>query len=215
MPLDYPSNPTVGSTYVLNGRSWIWDGLAWNLTSVGIIGATGLTGATGVLITSANVSTGNLVIGLSSNSTINAGRVIGATGLTGSTGLTGATGSTGPSPNFVLEASNTLTGSTGTVVHNYTVGGIWIHTSIAANFTANFTNVPTTAGSVVNFTLVLIQGASPYFPNAVQIDGVAQTINWLEGLTPTPVANKKDMASFNLVRNAGSWIVFGSYATFG
>lgn len=321
MPLDYPSNPTLGQTYILNGRSWIWDGWAWSLTSAGTIGATGATGAQGATglvggptysVTNSGASsylidgvanpTINLLRGFtyyfpvaatghpfwiktsqvtgtgstystgvtnngSENGTIvftvpfdapstlyyicqfhssmsgtllvsNVGPVgstgitgnigatgstgpvgstgaTGVTGSTGSTGVIGATGSTGPSPNFVLEASNTLTGSTGTVAHNYTVGGIWIHTGIAANFTANFTNVPTTAGSVVNFTLVLIQGATPYYSNAVQIDGVAQTINWLEGVTPTPLANKKDMVSFNLVRSAGSWIVFGSYSTFG
>lgn len=318
MPLDYPSNPTVGDTYVLNGRSWIWDGYAWSLTSAGTIGATGATGFTGAtglvggptysvansgassyLIDNVANPTINLLRGFTyyfpvtatghpfwiktsqvtgtassyssgvtnngtENGTIvftvpfdapdtlyyicqfhgsmsgtllvsNVGPVgstgiqgnIGATGSTGpvgstgpigptgSTGPTGATGSTGPAPNFILEGSNTITNATGVVTHNYNVSGIFIHSSISNNFTANFTNVPTNANAVISFSLLCIQGAAGYYPNAVQIDGAAQTINWVDSTTPVPTPNKKDLFSFSLLRSSGSWIVLGSASSYG
>lgn len=215
MSLDYPLNPSVDQIYSVAGRSWRWDGTAWNLTSVGVIGATGATGIQGNIGLTGATGIQGLIGATGLTGPQGATGITGATGLTGSTGAQGSTGATGPAPNLIAEASNTLTGSTGTVAHSYTVGGIWIHTSIAANFTANFTNVPTTAGTVVSFTLILIQGATAYFPNAVQIDGVAQTINWFDGVAPTPLANKREIASFNLVRNSGAWIVFGSYSSFG
>lgn len=137
---------------------------------------------------------------------------LGPTGATGATGIPGATGST---PNFILELSNTLTAATGVVAHNYNLGGVYIHTSIASNFTANFTNVPTTTGAVVNFTLVLNQGATPYMVTAVQIDGQAQTIKWVENVVPSGNANKTDLVSFNLLRISGSWVVLGSLSSFG
>lgn len=187
MAIDYPSNPSVGQTYNFNGRSWLWDGYAWSLTSVGIIGATGSTGPIGAT---------------------------GATGLQGSTGPQGSTGATGVPPNLILEASNTISGATGTVVHSYTVAGIFIHSSIASNFTANFTNVPTTAGGVVSFSLILLQGLTAYYPNAVQIDGVNQTINWVDGAAPTPAANRKEVVSFTLIRNGGAWVVLGNMSSY-
>ena len=140
---------------------------------------------------------------------------IGSTGATGIQGNIGSTGATGPGANIAIETLNVLSGSTGTVVHDYTLGGLFLHTSIAANFTANFTNVPTTNNSVINFTLVLYQGATGYYPNAVSIDGAAQTILWNENTTPTPNANKTDIVSFSLLRSSNTWRVIGSFSTYG
>ena len=108
-----------------------------------------------------------------------------------------------------------LNASTGTVAHDYTAGGIFVHTNIASNFTANFFNVPTTDNRISNFTLILYQGATPYYPTAVQIDGAAQTILWFDGNTPTATANKTEIASFSLVRVSGAWRVLGNYSMYG
>ena len=318
MPLDYPSNPTLGQTYILNGRSWIWDGWAWSLTSAGTIGATGATGlqgATGLvggptysvtnsgassyLINSVANPTINLLRGFTyyfpvastghpfwiktsqvtgtgssyssgvANNGVESGTVIftvpfdapdtlyyicqfhssmsgillvsnvgpvgstgiqgnvgatgstgpigatGATGPAGATGSLGSTGATGSTPNLILEGSTTITNATGVVAHNYNLGGIFVHSSISANFTANFTNVPTNANAVISFSLVCLQGGTAYYPSAVQVDGVAQTINWADAITPTPVANKKEVYSFNLIRSSGAWVVLGSGTSFG
>jgi hypothetical protein len=32
MPLDFPSSPTTGQSYTLNGRTWEWNGTAWQVT---------------------------------------------------------------------------------------------------------------------------------------------------------------------------------------
>ena len=139
----------------------------------------------------------------------------GATGTAGTPGSAGATGATGITPSLQTETFTVLTASTGVVAHNYQTGGLWTHTSISANFTANFTNVPTTDNRTHNFSLILYQGATAYYPNAVQIDGSAQTILWVDGNTPTPTANKTELATFALVRVSGAWRVLGSYSTFG
>jgi 6-phosphogluconolactonase (cycloisomerase 2 family) len=114
------------------------------------------------------------------------------------------------------EPLNTKSGATGVVAHDYTTGGTWYHTSIAANFTANFTNVPTTDARSVVFNLVLVQGATAYIPSALQIDGSAQTIKWANGVTPTGNPNKVDIATFTLIRTGAAWAqVFGTYSSFG
>jgi hypothetical protein len=113
------------------------------------------------------------------------------------------------------ELLNTKTGATGTVTHDFSTGAIWYHSSISANFTANFTNVPTTADRAISVVLILVQGATPYIPNAVQIDGAAQTILWQDNTVPTGNANKRDLTSFTLVRTGSTWTVLGSLSTYG
>ena len=104
--------------------------------------------------------------------------------------------------------------ATGVVVHDFSTGAIWSHETIAANFTANFTNMPTTSGRTIVCTLMILQGATAYIPNAVQIDGVAQTISWQGGSAPTGTANKREIVSFTFVRSA-SWFVLGSLTSYG
>jgi len=115
------------------------------------------------------------------------------------------------------EVYNAKTSATGTVVHDFSTGAIWSHASMAANFTANFTNVPTTVNRTIVLSLILLQGATPYIPNAVQIDGVVQTLNWLGGSAPTGGANKKEIVSFTLIRSAAgpAWTVLGSLTSYG
>lgn len=115
----------------------------------------------------------------------------------------------------VIETSSALSGATGTVAHSFTTSNVWYHTSIAANFTANITNVPTTVNKISTITLVLVQGATPYIPNALQIDGVAQTIKWAGNTTPTPVANRTELVVFTLIRTAaGAWVVLGQHSSY-
>jgi hypothetical protein len=113
------------------------------------------------------------------------------------------------------EVLNTKSSATGTVVHNFLEGAIWYHSSISANFTANFTNVPTTDNRTISVVLVLTQGATAYIPNAVQIGGAAQTILWQGGTAPTGNANKTDIVSFTLLRTGSAWTVLGSLGTYG
>jgi hypothetical protein len=185
-------------------------------------GPTGPTGATGPSVTGPTGATGA------------------ASTVTGPTGATGpsVTGPTGPAwtggtiasastfssdltvqglftSQQASELLNTKTGATGVVVHDFATGGIFYHSSIAAGFTANFTNVPTTDNRALVVTLVLAQGATAYIPSAVQIAGVSQTINWLGTSAPSGNANKKDIISFTLIRTGAAWTVLGSLSTYG
>jgi hypothetical protein len=114
------------------------------------------------------------------------------------------------------EVMTSLTGATGVVAHNYNSGTVFYHSSISGNFTANFTNMPTTTNRVISMTLILSQGATSYIPSAVQINGTSQSIQWFTGTTPTGLANKVDIVTFNIIRTSGgAWTVLGSLSTFG
>jgi hypothetical protein len=114
----------------------------------------------------------------------------------------------------VQESIVTKTTATGVVAHDWTTGAIFYHSSISANFTANFTNVPTTADKAYGVTLVLNQGVAGYYPNVVQVNGAATTLRWAANTTPTPSASKVDMASFTLVYTGSTWYVLGQYTNF-
>jgi hypothetical protein len=113
------------------------------------------------------------------------------------------------------EVLSTITNATGVVNHNFANSAIFNHSSITANFTANITNVPTTSNRAINVVLLLNQGATAYIPSALQIDGVAQTINWIEALAPAGNINSIDVITFTLLRVGASWTVLGGYTNYG
>jgi hypothetical protein len=115
----------------------------------------------------------------------------------------------------VQEAFQPKVDATGVVDHDCALGQIFYHTSPDANWTANFTNINLASSTSTNLVLVIEQGATPYYPSAVQIGGVAQTIKWLGNVTPTPSANKTEIATFTIFNNASGYNVLGSYSTYG
>jgi hypothetical protein len=104
-----------------------------------------------------------------------------------------------------------------TTSYDMSVGNVFYHSSVAAaaNWTANFTNVPTTDNRTSVASIIVAQGATAYIPNAVQIGGVSQTINWIGGTAPTGGSNKRDIFSFSLIRTGAAWIVLGQSASYG
>jgi hypothetical protein len=111
-----------------------------------------------------------------------------------------------------------LTGATGTVTHDFTTGAVFYHTTPAANFTPNFTNVPTTDLRIIVITLVINQGATAYLPTAsapnIQIAGVATAVKWVGGATPTGIINSIQTFSYAFLRSGSTWIVTGSTGTY-
>lgn len=116
--------------------------------------------------------------------------------------------------NQTTEVVNTKTGATGTIEHDFSTGSLFLHSNIAANFTANFTNVPTTNNRSTTVALILDQGATAYIPNALQIDGAAQTIKWSGGSVPSGTNNYIDIVNFTLIRANNAWTVIGSLSTY-
>lgn len=110
----------------------------------------------------------------------------------------------------ISEIINTKTNATSTVVHDFSTGAIWFHSSVASNFTANITNAPTANNRALSIAIIINQGGTGYYPNAIQIDGVAQTILWQGNITPTPSVNRIDVYSFNLIRTNNTWFILGA-----
>ena len=112
------------------------------------------------------------------------------------------------------EVLNTKTGASGIVVHDFSTGAVFYHTGIAADFTANFTNVPTTDDRTTSVALVLVQGATAYLPISVYIDGSPRSILWQGGSQPSGTTNGTDIVSFTFIRVSGTWRVIGSLTSY-
>lgn len=130
--------------------------------------------------------------------------------MSGTLSVTGITTVKGINEAFILK-----TGATGVIAHDYSAGTIFSHSSIAADFTVNLTNLTLPTLNTTNITLALTQGSSAYIPSAFQIATVAQSIKWQGGSAPTGNANKTDIVSFSIMNNAGTYTVLGQLVTFG
>jgi len=215
--LSVTANVSAGN--VLTNNLLYANGVAWNFgssysnTNVAAYLPTYTGNFTAGNISGANLISGNFLTG---TLTTAAQTNITSVGTLASLTVSGDASVTGwiTSQEFT-EVTQSLTGATGTVTHNVAGGLIFVHTSVAASFTANFTNVPTTDNRSIVVTIVITQGATGFIPNAVQINSVAQTINWPGGVTPTGNANKRDVFTFALLRVSGAWTVLGNNGTFG
>jgi hypothetical protein len=180
-------------------------------------------------------SLNNVVIGASTpaagtftNLTVNtATSGAGFAGLYASPGLVGSgTPGAGTFTSLTATGTSTFQQLTETMVtvsspgsgttQSYTTGDVYYITAMSANFIFNLTSVPTTTNRNITVTLYLAQGSNPYYCNAFQIDGVGQSIRWPGGnSSPTRVANRVDIQTFDLVRtSSGSWVVTSVFTSY-
>ena len=104
--------------------------------------------------------------------------------------------------------------ATGVVTHDCSSGHIFYHTSPDANWTANFTNLNLSTTYATSITLIIVQGATGYYPSAVQIAGSAQTINWQGNVNPTVSTSRTDVVTFSIINNSGTYTVLGQLTGF-
>lgn len=113
-----------------------------------------------------------------------------------------------------------FTGSGATTAAGYDINlcTIFYHSASAANWTANFTNLPTLTGSQSRTTVLTImvqQGANPYLPSTVTINSNPYTVKYVYGITPTGTANALDIFAFTVLQvNGAVTAVMGSYSTY-
>jgi len=110
-----------------------------------------------------------------------------------------------------------ISNSASVIAYDWTSGtSVYYQTGVTANFTANFSNMPTTNNRLYVISIAIAQGSTGYYPNAVQINGVSQTLNWNSAVTPiTPGTNEKDLFTFTLLRANNAWSVSGNILTNG
>jgi len=114
----------------------------------------------------------------------------------------------------IRDKFTTKSSATGTVVHDCEESTVFNHSSISANFTANFTNLNLSSGYATSLTLILNQGATAYMTTGVQIGGAAQTIEWQGGSAPSGTSSGIDVVSFSIINSAGTYTVLGQSVSY-
>jgi hypothetical protein len=123
MAINFPTGVSIGYIYTYGGRSWQWNGVAWDSYPVdanfvtfvnGFTGNVAITGGTAI-----NVANSSNIVTISYTGTGGGGSgTVGPTGPTGPQGPqgnTGATGATGPQGNTGATGPQGNTGATGPV----------------------------------------------------------------------------------------------------
>lgn len=126
MPLDFPPTPTLNEIYTFGGRSWQWNGTAWDVYNAasgltqyvsqlnGLCGSINIAAGTSISVT----PTGNtLTIAYTGGG--GGGGNTGATGATGATGPQGNTGATGATGSQGIQGNTGATGPVGDYVISF------------------------------------------------------------------------------------------------
>lgn len=116
MPLVFPSNPSLNQETTTGGRTYKWNGQAWELVGSGIAGPTGPTGSAGAAGSAGATGT--------TGPTGAASTVTGPAGATGATGPS-VTGPTGASYTNVVVTPTALTANTTVTGYNPGSGDIY------------------------------------------------------------------------------------------
>jgi len=120
MPLTFPSSPTLNQQTTTGGRTYQWNGQAWELVGSGIAGPTGSVGPTGAAGAAGTAgvtgATGPSVTGPTGASYTNI--VVTPTALAANTTVTGYSPGSGDIYRLAV------TGSTGVVIQNMGITGI-------------------------------------------------------------------------------------------
>jgi hypothetical protein len=110
----------------------------------------------------------------------------------------------------ILAPINVITSASGLVVHDTAASTTFYHSGMTANFTANFTNVPTTNNREHTIKLIYNQGAvTGYYASIIQINGSAASVRY--NTAPVPTASRIEVQTLTLVRAFNAWLVLGQF----
>jgi hypothetical protein len=150
MSLTFPSSPTLNQETTTGGRTYKWNGQAWELVGSGIAGPTGPTGA-------ASTVTGPT----------GPGGPTGEAGATGAAGVTGPEGSTGPTG---------ATGGAGVTGPTGAFGSSDVVTSAAFAAAATITGLDLSSGDIFRVAVTGTTGVNVWGLSATAPDGTAKLL---------------------------------------
>jgi hypothetical protein len=194
--------------------AYIWNGAGWDqignqaVASLNDYALLNPSASANQTITNTTLTAPNITSASLTSASITNASISGSVDITANVNMTGRL-----DLQETREQFNSATISASVLTANYNNGSIfYVSASPTSNFTVNVTNVPTDNDEAITIVVLVNQGATGRIPNALQIDGAAQTIRWLGGTAPTPTssAGKIDVFNFTLIRTGSAWIVLAN-----
>lgn len=183
MPIDFPSSPSLNQEFTASGKTWKWNGYAWDSITLTPVGATGATGAQG--------SPGGATGATGLTGAVGATGIQGATGV-GETGATGAQGATGLGATGSTGATGVgATGATG-VLPPTNFGGVW---SYAGNGTQTVFAITGGLSILAPAYLVTIDGVVQKTTNYTINNVIPRTLTFSE---PIPSGSEINIISLSV-----------------
>jgi hypothetical protein len=180
--------------------------------TTGFTGPTGFTGTTGPLgpgFTLSSTTAGNIVYANGTSTSVDTTANVSFNAAGNRLDVTAALS--------IQEVQETVVAAVPTTPYtiDWLSGAIHYLTTIPSNLTVNITNLPTTANRNYVVSVYLVQGATPYFANVLQIAGSATTIKWSGGSAPTATASRVEIQTFSLYYSGSAWTALSQLSSFG
>jgi len=188
MALNFPASPSVGNTYTYGSYTWQWDGTSW-------VGAVPIVNAT----------INNTTIGATTPSTA----VFTTLATTGVTTL----GTYATIYELIENATITAGAPSSTTNFDVITQAVQYYTSnTTTNFTLNIRGNSSTSlnsllsvGQSATIALLVTNGSSAFYPNAITIDGTSVTPKWGGGTAPSGGnAGAIDVYVFTVIKTASA-----------
>ena len=188
MALNFPASPSVGNTYTYGSYTWQWDGTSW-------VGAVPIVNAT----------INNTTIGATTPSTA----VFTTLATTGVTTL----GTYATIYELIENATITAGAPSSTTNFDVITQAVQYYTSnTTTNFTLNIRGNSSTSlnsllsvGQSATIALLVTNGSSAFYPNAITIDGTSVTPKWGGGTAPSGGnASAIDVYVFTVIKTASA-----------
>jgi hypothetical protein len=114
--------------------------------------------------------------------------------------------------------------ATGTIDIDANSAQVVYHSSSTGNFIFNFRGDSTTAlsttmqvGHVMTVSVIINNGATPYYATSVRIDGTTVTPKWAGGSAPSAgTASACDIYTFNIIKltDTPTYLVIGTFGSY-
>jgi len=110
--------------------------------------------------------------------------------------------------------ASTITTAGSQITVDWQQGDTWYVSSMTANFSTLFTNMPVSTNQHYTATFFLKQQTAGHYIRGIGINDTAVPLKWLNGTNPTPTSTGYAIQTIQLANIAFQWVALSEYKSF-